>query len=281
MRKHLSPSAAEDLFAFQWPKFARYELEYPEKKSKRGTTSAVLLDDAGPLIVRRGTEAAMFPPRAVEDLHRQFTALGDAPEAVLEFVRKFGFLGLGPARPPEEADCESVRQILDARDHMREALEVFDLLMRMEAKARRARKEMFEVGLPAAPDFDPGEFRQTAGSLFKQWASPRLVPVLVPATDARHGAGLKMMLAPQSLLGSMWLQIAEELTAGAKFRHCERCHKPIRIGPHGGRSDKNTCSDACRQALSKHNRKPVATKPAKTSTTAAKKTKATKKVSST
>jgi predicted nucleic acid-binding Zn ribbon protein len=256
MHNHLSSAVAyEDLFTFQWPRFTQYELVYPEKKPKRGgSTSAALMNDTGPLIVKRGAEATQFPPRSVDDLHRQFASIGDEPEAVLEFVRRFGFLGLDRRTPPQAIDQESVAQILDARDHMREALTVFDDLTRMETKARRLRKEMLEEGQPVASDFAPGDFRQVAGGFFNQWASPQLVARLVPVTDARHRAGLKLVLAPRTLIGSMWLQIAEELTGGAKFRHCDWCGQPIRIGANGGRSDKSTCSDACRQALSKHNR---------------------------
>jgi len=231
-----------DIFDFQWPKsVAGYELREP--KIQRGGATARMLLDSGPLVSRRGTEMNTYPPRAVPDLHRKFAALGDTPAEILEFVRAYGFLGLGSQG--RDAESESVREIVAARDHMREVLDVFDGLVGLEAKAKRTVKEMKEEGRKVINEARVNAFRQLAGGLFNQWAAPRLVLRLRPA---EHGLALRV--EPQNLLSSMWLQVAEELTGGAKYRHCEWCRRPIPIGKGGGRIDRKTCSDACRQALS-------------------------------
>lgn len=246
-------SDAVDIFDFQWPKsVAGYELQAKPKSTSQ------ILRDSGPFIVRRGVEMRTYSPRAIPDLHRRFAAVGDSPAAVLEFVQAYGFLGVGALPRPRDIEWESVSDILAARNSMRDALAAFDDLLSLETKAKRTAKEMKEEGRKV-DEARVHDFRQMAGGFFNQWASPRLVLRL---RSTKHG--LAVHAEPQTLLGSMWLQVAEELTGGPKYRHCEWCRKPMPIGKGGGRIDRTTCSDACRQALSTDRRKRKAEAESKT-----------------
>jgi hypothetical protein len=192
----------------------------------------------------------MKSPRAIPDLHRKFVKLGDTPEDVLKFVRDHGFLGVG------DAESESVASILEARDHMREALSAFDDLRREESRMKRTWTEMRdEVEDPASPERVAemaGYSRQFAGGLFNKWATPRFVLRLRPT----ERGGLALHAEPQTLIGFMWLRVAEELAGEAQYTYCMWCQKPILIsGKDGARADKKTCSGACRHAMNAHLRK--------------------------
>jgi hypothetical protein len=66
--------------------------------------------------------------------------------------------------------------------------------------------------------------------------------------DSRR-RGPVMGLAPQSLVGAMWLQFAQEVTGNARHRPCKLCGKWLTISrdDYGFRSDREFCSAACRQ----------------------------------
>ena len=246
-----------DLFDFQWPKSVLgYKLQgskYPRAEAL--STSQILLD-SGPRIARRGTEVRTYPPRSIDKLHRKFAAIGDTQDDVLEFVQIYGFLGLESPGQPSDIESESVSGIIEARNHMREALSSFDDLYREESLLKTAGANFIEDGefvrrgIDAAPEqIAEVAFysRQRAGELFNKWAAPNLVVRLRPGVTSGGSPRLTLRIEPRTLLASMWLQVAEELTGGARPRLCKQCGGPIKAG---ARSDKETCSDACRQAWS-------------------------------
>lgn len=50
----------------------------------------------------------------------------------------------------------------------------------------------------------------------------------------------------QDLLHAMWFQFALAVDEGTKYRRCEVCNKPFEVSPEANRSDRRTCSNACR-----------------------------------
>lgn len=237
-------------FGFQWP----VAVDGYEVQAEPKSTSQHLQD--GPFILRRGTEMNVYPPRACPGLHREFIKLDDSRESVLKFVRKYGFLGINSRDDPRGIEWESVSAILAVRDHMRSALDAFNELRREESWMKRRGSELGPngEGLHSASPEQVAEVagysRQFAGELFNRWAQAHFVLRL---RAAKHG--LALHAEPLNLLGFMWLQVAEEITGGAQFSHCEWCHKPISIGKGGARADKKTCSGACRHAMNAHLRK--------------------------
>jgi len=223
------------------------------------STSQLLLD-SGPLIVRRGAELRTYPPRAIDKLHRKFAAIGDTPDDVLEFVQIYGFLGVETPGMPSEIDSESVRAILQARNDLREAVSTFDELRSEESWMKRRGEELGDNG-EGLHDASPEQVaevaffsRQRAGELFNKWAAPNLFARLRPGVTSRGAPRLTLHVEPRTLLAAMWLQVAEELTGS--LRTCIVCSAPIDAS---ARSDKKTCSDACRQALSTSQKPPKKT----------------------
>lgn len=51
---------------------------------------------------------------------------------------------------------------------------------------------------------------------------------------------------PDSLDGVLWLQFAEAITAGKRFRTCKQCGKWFEIPLRGARNTREYCSNACR-----------------------------------
>jgi hypothetical protein len=246
-------------FSFQWPVAARYELQSKpinDAASEDGPPStSQILADSGPRIVRRSTETNKYPPRAIPDLHRKFVQLKDTPEDVFKFVRDYGFLGVSTLQDGDEIESESVSAILGVRDHMRSALDAFNELRREESRTKRTLMDMRDEGLDARPEQVAevaGYARQFAGGLFNKWATPRFVLRL----RSTERGGLALHAEPQTLLGFMWLRVAEELAGEAQYTYCMWCQNPILIsGKDGARADKKTCSGACRHAMNAHLRK--------------------------
>ncbi len=252
------PQARDGLFDFEWSvDAAGYELVEVPFTGAPGGTAAELHGESGARlqIVRKGGALKPYKPRDTPDLHRRFAALDGSPDSLLAFVAEFGFLGINtlPNDRVTSIKSEDVESLVSHHSHVAEALSTFDGIAKLERRARRIEGEMEEEG--RAEDYPAAEYlRHVITHLFNEWSSPRLTVRLV-RNPSGTSAGLSYVIVPRTLYGGMWLQVGEELTGGARFAQCRWCHKPMPIGKGAGRADKQTCSDACRQALSKHNRK--------------------------
>jgi hypothetical protein len=51
---------------------------------------------------------------------------------------------------------------------------------------------------------------------------------------------------PQSLLGALWLQVAESINTGKRYRVCKTCDEWFELPLRGSRISREYCSDACR-----------------------------------
>ena len=70
-------------------------------------------------------------------------------------------------------------------------------------------------------------------------ASPRLL--WEPNRDR-----LGLYIAPEGLIGALWLQFARAVERDARFRQCTECTTWFEVAPGRGRADKQFCSTACR-----------------------------------
>lgn len=64
----------------------------------------------------------------------------------------------------------------------------------------------------------------------------------------------KLAMIPDSLLSAMWFQLARAIAENKLYRDCSWCNTPFEIATGKGRSDKQYCSDKCRQAASRDRR---------------------------
>jgi hypothetical protein len=59
---------------------------------------------------------------------------------------------------------------------------------------------------------------------------------------------LELHLIPTSLLGCLWLQLANAVAGSKEFRQCLYCKSWFDISQHAGRSDKKFCNPSCKAA---------------------------------
>jgi len=243
------PPVNDDLFAFEW---GRDESGYVLVEEKPASAVLTGRQSAKVMMVRRkGGALKMYPPRAVRALHRIFAALPDDPEKVLEFVKQYGFLGMA-GLDVKDTNSETVAEILACRDELRGVQDLVDATEEMIRALKRTASEMRDRGETVRGD--PGEFTQIAGGLFNQFAKKHTGQfrlTIVPSRDDRGKAAATIRVRPRTLLSSFWLSTAEEITGGAKWRACAVCGTPMSIGGGQRRSDKLTCSDACRKMRSR------------------------------
>lgn len=70
-----------------------------------------------------------------------------------------------------------------------------------------------------------------------------------------EGRTLECRITLRELGAVLWTQFAIAVAEATDFRRCAFCHKPIPVGPDGHRTDKTTCSVACRNKLSRSRKK--------------------------
>ena len=87
---------------------------------------------------------------------------------------------------------------------------------------------------------------------------PALTPVSLPRIHRERSiSGFPMGLHFQAptLLAALWLQFALAITKKVRYRQCLGCGSYLTIHPDGFRSNRRTCSDACRTKASRSRRK--------------------------
>jgi hypothetical protein len=175
-------------------------------------------DRVNPLLVcRKGGELSPYRPLDhFGSLYAKFAKLRSADD-VLYFVEGYGPLtkdGLDTSKG------ELVDGVLAHADAMR------DLFIFLSGD--RARRAKVISDLQVSP-----------------FAELEVTLELDPATE-----DLKLRLCPTSLLDSIWLQAAQELSSGAAVRQCRHCGDWFETGPRTGRrADAKFCSDEHRIAF--------------------------------
>lgn len=83
------------------------------------------------------------------------------------------------------------------------------------------------------------------GHEFGVWGGTNGVAARVLVNEERNRYELK--LVPNSLIGAMWLQLAEEMTGSYRFKRCEGCDRWFKAGdltdPDSRRADARLCID--------------------------------------
>jgi len=84
-----------------------------------------------------------------------------------------------------------------------------------------------------------------------QQLKARVSPQLRWNVRGERPEALALFFVPQSLLGLMWLQLAEAVNGNRAYRQCSACKTWMVISPEGigRRSSRFTCSNACRMKV--------------------------------
>jgi hypothetical protein len=155
-------------------------------------------------------------------LYRIFAVLKPTPEAILDFVQKYG-------------DFTTVEELLEGEEHrlseykreiseMRRAVEAADEFLTSKSAAKREK----------VPRKLLAYVNDILGS----------APLYMSAT-AEDGE-IRLRLVVTNLLHVMKLQLAEAIADRKHYRTCELCNKPFEVTPQINRSDRLFCSDNCR-----------------------------------
>lgn len=199
-------------------------------------------------VVKKGKRKVVYP-RMFEGIHRSFAALSNEPGDILNFIKAYGFLGLDGENDPSKIQFELIDDIKAERDEMELPLKVIDeFLDEKDRKLNLVRKREWNESL------EQGFVKLTKRTVeyMNIWSEEHLrkmrFATIIPSTEKTQ---ISFQIQPANLLSYMWLAMLEEL-AGSRFRLCRACQKIMSVGRNGKyRADAVTCSDNCRQKLSR------------------------------
>jgi hypothetical protein len=86
-----------------------------------------------------------------------------------------------------------------------------------------------------------GEWGQLE-SLINEGLRGQIAPLFRRTDDGRFVSGLE----PLSLIGAIWLQLANHVATGSTLRRCEECRKWFVLAPGSKRVDATYCGGACK-----------------------------------
>lgn len=221
-----------DLFALEWPvDQAGYELELIKPRRSTGRTTLLTASDTEPYYVirRRGGPLSYYRP--LDDnylgMARRFADLATASSddtTLRDFANEFGLLGVwaGLGFDPEENREERIDEWRSLTKSLRY---VYSLI-------------------------DSGSL-ETACAKFNEHIHPRFTTRIHYERAKRP----KLKIVPATLVGTLWFQVAGELTHGTKFKRCDWCPTWFPVGPKTGhRETRKFCSDRCRMAWHRYHK---------------------------
>ena len=207
-----------------------YESEMARRKFW-GKSPIEPFDEEFPVIQSKGGPGENYRPHEeYPGLFRRFANLGNTPDEILAFVNQFGFPSISQyVRPMMTADSwsatipvmKSILRSLDRGDR-HEAAQIFN----------RMRSYFF-----------PGQEHLMSGMQLRIDASPK---------TQRFGLNVQ----PKDLLSAMYLQLANEITNGIKYKQCKFCPNWFPYGPGTGhKHTKEFCSTRCRVAWNRQKKR--------------------------
>ncbi len=194
-----------------------------------------------------------------------FRAFGDLPatsEAIVAFADRYGLLGGSVEREVSVIGSdtafvgtgEPVDAWLSAIEDMRRVVQEWD---RARANAPFG-PPRWQVPERVPPGRGLSLLQKSEAILGSQWR-PDLLPNvqrtlnanLARETGARmlwssEEGRLRLHLRPASLLGALWLQLAQAIDGDRHYRRCRVCASWFELRPDRARTNRAYCSDACR-----------------------------------
>jgi hypothetical protein len=161
------------------------------------------------VVPRGGKRIPHRPLDKFSDLFKSFSKIKTS-EDVLHFIQEFGPLTVDGLSPDHGENVESVVQYAHA----------FDKWLR--STSVRGRKQL----------------ASWIGSEGQKFAN------LEASLVADSPGVIHLRVTPKSLLGGLWLQLAQNLASGTDIRTCEHCGEWFEVGPQAGRRlDSRFCKD--------------------------------------
>ena len=248
-----------------------------------GRKTRVLVDNPARSIYSRRDD----PLRDHPALFRTFAALPGTEESIVQFADEFGNLGKGylaSIRPGGEFVGTTGETIDDWRESIRQMKEAVCLWELIHSGDRKGLQKVIQwmkdpqgrAAVVFVPDKDllEGASPQltviASSTSFQEWMT-KFIPSdpFLPATayllrlinaqiegevlvrlryDLDQGEAVLRMV-PQTLLGCLWLELANAISGDKSQRQCPGCGRWFEIQAHGSRSDKQFCSQACRNRI--------------------------------
>jgi hypothetical protein len=269
-----------DLFEFSWLVPERgYELEervlaapgnvYQDANEIEQEKELVITDYRA-----QGSNFKVFRPlHDYPALFRTFAATPTTQEGVLSFANRYGMLGIprilaGPAGLMSlGSNFESLRDWVKHIQEIKQAVNVWDMVSIADIKKLQTHVQWSEDNLVffvddqtrvliASPRFHPELLeRIPKGNVFlpsvvflNRFVNERLREKVDPRLllDVTNDNSRTLRFVPATLLSSLWLQLAEAISAKKKHRQCAFCQQWFEVEARGVRSDKQFCSGACR-----------------------------------
>jgi hypothetical protein len=210
-----------------------------------------------------------------------FAEEGASAEGALRFAKTFGLLGhpredfhlveVGD-ETKETGTAEPLAMWHREARQMRFAIDLWNAVRSKRPRPERVRP-MVAAALREFPMFSSSPanvpldaLAHTDAALIEgDWEAGRIVPaarrVLTAFLESKlrevgvaagfvigTGPEVSLVFKPSTLLGALWAQLAEAVTGNKEHRRCLGCRKWIPIGwkAGGSRTNRRTCSDACR-----------------------------------
>ena len=215
----------------------------------------------------------------------------DADAEILRFANSYGLLGGGPrwiAPEPKRKGTETTAVTGELRSHWQEHLHGMKAAVTLWKAIRGRRlfctRKLYPLAQPRSRHlrlaaiqridypvehprhdrgaginshllerFQHGDVLKPARLYLQEVVNKSLAELVAPrllwkAPD-RNEMGLFMV--PSTLIGCLWLQLADAIAGFQKFRLCESCGKPMLVAAEGSgyRTNRRTCSNACRIRL--------------------------------
>ncbi|MBK8157361.1 MAG: hypothetical protein IPK59_00600 [Rhodospirillaceae bacterium] len=232
-------------FAFEWVRDeAGYEIGAPTKGGDVGATAVGILLYGDLEVRRKGGTLLANEPVLGGNLHEVVAGIPDDPDGIAAFVANYGFLGLDQRKRPDSIQSESIAQIIEARNRLRDAMKAAGQLSENVALwGRRVTKAL-------AMEKDDGVERVNKTCESPTDHALRMLSEIISAATAKNasfevvvqaaGHKLETRVRPRSLISAAWLSLANSITSG---RLCEVCGKPV----GNRRTDQIYCSTKCKQ----------------------------------
>jgi hypothetical protein len=242
-----------------------------------------------PALIALGENARSYKPEP--DLFLKFASIDPNSDAeILRFANSYGLLGGGPRwiAQPEHKGAKTAAVTGELRSHWQEHLHRMKAAVTLweaikaEDTSLLARCIRWRSRDHITYDWPPSSEWITPWSTHATIASPGVNPhllerfqrgdVLKPARfylqevvnrslrelvtaqllwTAPDRNEMDLLIVPNTLIGCLWLQLADAIAGIRKFRLCEGCRKPMLVAREGSgyRTNRKTCSNACRIRL--------------------------------
>lgn len=274
---------SDSIFTFLW--------EVPDAnfyvhQEKGGTAKQAqrLVTTGFPSGVRFPLKRSYSPLKDHPGLFREFAEIGQAQRNILLFANEYGYLwgtgnGVWVCLPKGKMGWGE--PLADWREEIQEmhvGLELWQMIqskdydglrevIRWEARNNEKLSVRYQTGkrsrLISSKKFRPNLLKffheadpiEPARTYLQRLIDERMQHYvssrLLFTSEDREA--LNLYFVPQNLLGCLWLQFARAVDGNKQFRRCAMCEKFIEhsLDRTGSRSDKKTCSDKCRQKLSR------------------------------